>query len=201
MRQQVDLLQDGFVRPRVVLPPRQALAIVGAVVVCMILLHGLLAFEHLRAARQAQAVTGSIAVQQDALQRLRTAPAPGESAVLQARLAEAEAMLRRRQELLALVRAQDRPDAPRFSAYLRGLAEQARPGLWLTRIELRQGGESLSLQGRAVEAGLVPGLLQRLKAATAFVGKRFDDFRVNESSGGGRQPLQFELRSRPGADA
>ncbi len=197
MRQQVDLLRDGFIEPRVVLPPRQALGLVGVVVVCMILLHGLLVLQHMRAEKQARALAASVVMQQDALGRLRAAPLPGESGALQVRLAEAEAQLQRRQELLQLLRAQSRPDAPRFSAYLRGLAEQARPGLWLTHIELQQGGLALSLQGRTVEADLVPGLLQRLKSANAFVGQRFDDFRVQQSTGGERQPLQFQLRSAP----
>lgn len=201
MRQQVDLLRDGFVQQKVVLPPRQALGIVGAVVVFMILLHGLLAFQHMRLARQAKLVSAGVATQEDALVRLRTAPVPGESAVLQQRLADAEAMLRRRQELLATVREKQQPDAARFSAYLRGLAEQARPGLWLTHIELREGGQAVSLRGRTVTADLVPDLLVRLKSATAFVGRRFDEFRVQQAVGGGRQPLQFELRSRPEVDA
>lgn len=201
MRQQVDLLQDGFIEPRVVLPPRQALGILGAVVVCMILLHGLLAFQHMRIEKQSRIVAASAAAQQDALNQLRTAPVPGESAVLRQRLEEVEAMVRRRQELLGLLQAQNQTDASLFSAYLRGLAEQTRPGLWLTHIELQQGGRTLSLQGRTVEADHVPGLLQRLQAAAAFVGKRFDDFRVSRPDSGGRQPLHFELRSSPEVDA
>ena len=70
-----------------------------------------------------------------------------------------------------------------FAQYLLGLARQHVQGLWLTEINLQQSGETMSMQGRALQPELVPRYIQGLRAETVFMGKQFREFSVEQVSG------------------
>ncbi len=201
MRQQVDLFAIGFVEPRVVLPLRQAALILAIVAVCMGLLHALVGYQYLQSNRLAGQLAGQVSAQEDQLAQLQALSTPGENAQLRAGLERARAQLAGRQRLLQTIRQQKKSPGTAFSAYLRGLAGQPQDGLWLTHIRLEEGGRVIGLQGRTVAPENVPRLLLDLQSVEAFHGARFDDLSMYLIEGRSLEPLQFELRSRPGGDA
>ena len=70
-----------------------------------------------------------------------------------------------------------RPEAS-FSKLLAGLARQDLDNLWLERIEIRDGGDSISIEGRALVPEDVPTFLRRLGAEASFEARNFRTFEI-----------------------
>lgn len=67
-----------------------------------------------------------------------------------------------------------------FARQIEALGEASLSGLWLTHIEIRKGGEAVSLQGKTTKAEFIPAYLKQLKQSEVFVGKGFQLFAVNK---------------------
>lgn len=80
---------------------------------------------------------------------------------------------------------------------LEALARRPLDNLWFTRVQLTNGGRSLQLNGKAVDADRLPGLVDRLGQETVFSQRQFSfmrlqrqedglyDFTLNTEGGGG----------------
>lgn len=79
-----------------------------------------------------------------------------------------------------------------FSSLLTGLARHPVAGLWLTRMQLQDGGRRIALQGRTGQAEQVPVYLQKLRGETAFLGRTFNGLSVQADE---RKVMKFELSS------
>jgi len=66
-----------------------------------------------------------------------------------------------------------------FSNLLVGLARQRLDQLWLTQIQFANGGETVGLQGKALQADAVPHYLQMLRAEELLLGRSFDLFQLS----------------------
>lgn len=82
-------------------------------------------------------------------------------------------------------------NAAGMSGYLTGLARQRIEGLWLTRIDIREGGEAIDLAGRSTRAEQVPEYLQRLSTEPAFRGRSFGGLALRREEAG----VSFRLGS------
>ncbi len=82
-----------------------------------------------------------------------------------------------------------------FSRYFVGLAKQPVNDLWLHRIEVHDGGASLSIHGHTLEAKRVPQLLRKLRSDASFEGKSFSLFTL--ATGESEGVLDFALESQP----
>lgn len=60
-----------------------------------------------------------------------------------------------------------------YSAYFRAFARQTMDGVWLTGLNLSGAGNEIGLQGRTVEADLLPTYIDRLKNEEVMRGKSF----------------------------
>ena len=80
-----------------------------------------------------------------------------------------------------------------FSSHMSGLARRTVRGLWLSSIEITDGGRALALTGHALRPEAVPELLEGLRPEPAFVGLAFRTFRVEESDEAG--VLDFRIDS------
>jgi Tfp pilus assembly protein PilN len=65
-----------------------------------------------------------------------------------------------------------------FAGYLRALARQAVPGVWLTAVHIGDSGDDLSVTGRATHADLVPELVRRLNSEVLLRGRPFETLDV-----------------------
>ncbi|MAG30575.1 MAG: hypothetical protein CL908_06730 [Deltaproteobacteria bacterium] len=65
-----------------------------------------------------------------------------------------------------------------FSTLLAGLARQDLEGVWLERIEFANGGESISIEGRSLQADDVPAFLRGLGREKSFERRRFRQFEM-----------------------
>lgn len=81
-----------------------------------------------------------------------------------------------------------------FADVLDALAEQhPAKGLWLTRIELEDGGQQVRLEGLSLDQGQLPAYLQALGQAPVFAGREFAHFSAAREQ---QQPFSFVLASR-----
>ena len=83
-----------------------------------------------------------------------------------------------------------------FSSLLTGLARQDLEGVWLERIEIDHAGDSVSIEGRALDAADVPRFLRRLGNEQSFGNRRFRQFtmdRADQAAPG----IGFRVASQP----
>jgi len=57
-------------------------------------------------------------------------------------------------------------------------------GLWLTSIQIAEGGAQLTMSGRALQADLVPVLIGRLKAEPVLRGRPLEALAITRSTAG-----------------
>lgn len=101
-------------------------------------------------------------------------------------------LLKQRRQILLSLSSQQFDIGKGFSTHLAGLGRQKITGLWLHSIELRAGGEQISLKGKMRQASLLPRYLQDLGTEPAFSGLRFQLLRI-ENSEADQQQMQFEV--------
>lgn len=68
-----------------------------------------------------------------------------------------------------------------FAAYFEAFARQTVAGVWLTGIALEEGGKNIVLEGKTLDAGNIPVLVQALGKETIFNGKTFSDLTIKQS--------------------
>jgi len=71
-----------------------------------------------------------------------------------------------------------------YSEYLRAFARQTVQGLWLTSIQIEEGGGALIMTGRALQADLVPVLIGRLKQESVLRGRPLEALAITRSTAG-----------------
>ena len=71
-----------------------------------------------------------------------------------------------------------------YSEYLRAFARQTVQGLWLTNIQIAEGGGRLTMTGRALQADLVPVLIGRLKQESVLRGRPLEALAITRSTAG-----------------
>ena len=101
-------------------------------------------------------------------------------------------LLKQRRQILHSLSNQQHDIGQGFSDHLAGLGRQQLKGLWLSSIELRAGGEEISLKGAMKHATLLPRYLQDLGKEPAFSGLRFQLMKI-ENSEASRDQMQFEI--------
>ena len=94
---------------------------------------------------------------------------------LQAQIKDLSAQIAIRRRAIELLRggAEGRPVG--FAARLTGLARRHVEGLWVDRIVLSGSSDTMTLEGAALEADLVPRYLRGLAQDPSLAGARFDD--------------------------
>lgn len=75
-----------------------------------------------------------------------------------------------------------------YSEYLRAFARQTVQGLWLTSIQIAEGGGQLTMSGRALQADLVPVLIGRLKQESVLRGRPLEGLAITRSTWGKDNP-------------
>jgi len=95
-----------------------------------------------------------------------------------------EAAIALRQSLLRELGTGGSPGSSGYSEYLRAFARQTVQGLWLTSIQIAEGGAQLTMSGRALQADLVPVLIGRLKQEPVLRGRPLEALAITRSTAG-----------------
>lgn len=182
--QQINLYQPIFRKERKIFSSLTMLQ------VCVIVVVGLSAiYAYSRA--QVASLAGEVGRLQTMEQRKahhlealgREFPPPVKSRRLEAEVRHLSGEVRTKRAVLTLLSSRRFGNTTGFSAHLAGLARRDPRGVWLTGIDIEQGGTRLELTGSALRPALVPRLLTRLAGEPAFHGRSFDVFRMSRPRG------------------
>lgn len=128
---------------------------------------------------------------------------------LEARLAEAEAQLASLKRIADVIDRGELGNSTGYSEYFRALARQHVDGLWLTGLAITGAGCEIGVQGRALDAALLPGFLGRLAHEKIMQGKSFGSLQISQpgpapsQAGKDAKPatavpfVEFSLQSKP----
>lgn len=174
MSQQINLFNPIFLKQKKIftaLPMAQALGVIVA---------GILALtwyaQHSVAALEAEAASGKVllAEREQRLARANAQFAPrAKSATLAADLAAAETELQALRNVESVLKGGALGDTSGFAEYFRAFSRQNVSGLWLTAVTINGVGNDIGLQGRAMQATLIPNYIARLTGERVMHGKTF----------------------------
>ena len=181
MSQQINLYNPAL-EPRVqILSGRRMVAALAAFGVACGLLWGLAGMDAARLARAERAQAAQLAqIQAEMTTLTQQVTGRKPSAQLQEELHSVEALLGARNQVMATLASGRLGDTRGVSEYLRAFARQSTEGVWLTGLRIAQGGNDIVIEGRTVDADLVPLYLQRLRRESALRGHGFESLSVSQ---------------------
>lgn len=117
-----------------------------------------------------------------------------------AELQSLQAMIEGRKQLMAMTEHGGLGDTEGVSEYLRAFARQRMDGIQLTGLSITAGGRDIVIQGRTVDARLLPDYLHRLHEESVLRGRTFATLAV-ERSRAAPDHLEFRLATADAKDA
>lgn len=186
MTQQINLLNPIFRKQRFSFTSATAMLYGVAIAAALTALVAVYEDYRLRALyAQARAVEGTlkeVRTRHDQLTAEQSARKPDPR--FAARIAQLDARLKNRQDIIEALQGGLVGTADGFSVYMRVLSRQSINGLWLTGFDITAGGSELTLSGRALSADLVPAYLKRLNQEKPLQGRQFATIRIDQSAAG-----------------
>ncbi len=194
MRQQVNLYQPIFRRERRVFSAVTIAQAAALVVAGLALMYGyaraqLAQLETERARLEAQVAERAARVERLA----RQYPPRRRDEALARRVAALERELEAKRELAEGLEGGRFGNAQGLSPYLEALARRRVNGLWLRTVAVGDGGAALLLEGSALDARLVPRLVQALGREPAYAGRAFERLVIERPRAAPRR-VDFRLR-------
>lgn len=194
--QQINLFQPVFRKKQEVLTGKAIVQIGISVVVGLGLVSGYLGWRVAGLGKELAQLQVSRA---EGVKRLedtsRKFPAKKKSQLLEAEVARLAGEKTAKQRVTKAIARDGLGNGRGFSPYLEGLARQRLEGVWLTGVDVADGGADVGIHGSTLEPDLVPRFLQRLSAEAAFSGKEFKTFKMMRPEGEERR-IDFILGTR-----
>jgi hypothetical protein len=209
LSQQINLFNPRFRRQKNYFP---AAVLAGAVGVALLaaLLAGVLASQR---ASRLESETATLKADLAAREARRAAAAiefapRTRSAALEQQLAQAEQENRALRDVSDVLGKGDIGNVRGYSAYFQAFARSSVGGLWLTGVQISGAGREIGLQGRALQASLLPGYLQGLSREPVLKGTSFGRLEMGQPKAveGGKPAaaapyVEFSLQATPATDA
>jgi hypothetical protein len=152
--------------------------------------------------QQADSGRAQLAEREKRLARVKAEFAPrARSPALEAQLVQAQSRLQGLREVSGVIERGELGNTNGFAAYFKALARQHQSGVWLTGVTIGAAGNELGMQGRALDAALVPAYLGRLAHEQVMRGKDFASLKISQASAreGSTEPppqyVEFSLDS------
>ncbi len=149
--------------------------------------------------QQTQAQAGYEAMQKK-LEVLASQIKPVDNTQLNAQLQQLQARLDMQTQVLQIFSASLSAAAPQLIDYMRALAAQPYPGVWLTGFSITPALQHLSLMGKALQTQDIPAYLGRLSLQKVFAGTQFSGIQFKQialvkptpAAGGSASPASAE---------
>ncbi|MET3131395.1 hypothetical protein AAKU55_001657 [Oxalobacteraceae bacterium GrIS 1.11] len=123
------------------------------------------------------------------------------SKAIELELAQAESDHKALQDVATILLRGEFGNTKGYSAYFRAFAHNRVTGLWLTGVSIVGAGNEIGLQGRTLQAGLVPGYISGLSRQPVLQGKSFGRLDIAqaplEKSAAVPRYLEFSLQAAP----
>jgi len=199
--QQINLFNPQFLKQKKYFSALTMTQALGLLVLGLAAFYGFALWQDLSLARQTAESERTYEQQKQQFAKLTAdlGPQRRETSLDQA-LRNTEDAIASRQALLRELQTGVMGDSAGYSEYLRAFARQTVQGLWLTSIQIAQGGAQLTMSGRALEADLVPVLIGRLKQESVLRGRPLEALAITQSAaagkGAGRTIVDFTVTSQ-----
>ncbi|HZX28105.1 MAG TPA: hypothetical protein VFF16_13615 [Telluria sp.] len=211
MSQQINLFNPIFLKQKKIFT---ALAMAQALGVLVLGLAGFAAYSQVSLNRlKAEELRSSeqLAKRQEQIAAMLVQyPPRKKSPQLEAQLTAAEARLAALKNVSSLLERGVAGNTAGFSGFFRALAQPRVNGLWLTGFTLNGAGDDVVIEGRALQAGLVPQFIGRLAHESQFQGKTFGALNIltpppkaeaGKNSATLPPYIEFTLQSAPAVEA
>jgi hypothetical protein len=183
MSQQINLFNPAFQQQATLFSARSMALACGALVLGVAAMG---VWAELRVV-QLQAEANNVSRQLDGAQK-RLAAVSAEftprqkDPALAGQLAQAEQQHAALQHVAEVIQRGELGNTQGYAEYFRALARQSVDGLWLTGVSIGNAGREIGVQGRALDAAMVPGYLGRLRNEPVLQGKAIGSLQIGEAA-------------------
>lgn len=198
MSQQINLFNPIFLQQKKIFAARTMAQSLGLLVLGVLVIAGA-AWHHVGKLRQEAAeVTLQAAKKQARLLGATTEFAPRkQDAGLTAQAVDAEARLAALRRVAQRIQGGNLGNTHGYAEHFRALGRQHQDGLWLTAVGIGPGAD-MALQGRALDAALVPGYMARLTREPVLRGRAFGNLQISQPAAAAALPfIEFSLQAKP----
>jgi hypothetical protein len=177
--QQINLFNPVFLKQKkvfTVVPMAEALGVIllGALALAYYGNRHVAALE-----KQAAALKAQLTVRQARLASVDASYAPRQkNPALEAELALSETKLKALRDVMSVLQGGELGNRQGYADYFRALARQSVGGLWLTGVSIGGAGLDIGVQGRAMQAPLIPTYIARLTGEPIMRGKTFSSLEI-----------------------
>lgn len=183
MSQQINLFNQDFLKQKKIFTSSTMLVALGVLMVGALAL--VMVGRHSVGALQAEADAGAAQLELKKKRQLTVVaefPPRQKSRELEMQIAAAEADLASLHDVSSVLGGSTLVEARKgYARYFRALARQGTGDLWLTGVRIGGDGNRISLQGRALDASLVPAYVTRLTREPAMQGKNFTSLEMSRA--------------------
>ncbi|HEX5342131.1 MAG TPA: hypothetical protein VFX55_06535 [Duganella sp.] len=174
MSQQINLFNPIFLKQKKIftaLPMAEAL---GIIVAGALLLNWYAARNVSELEQEAAAGKAMLAKREQRLTAARSQFAPrAKDPALAAQVTAAEAELKALHDVSSVLQGGALGNTAGYAEYFRAFSRQNVSGLWLTGVSINGAGNDIGVQGRAMQATLIPNYIARLTGERVMHGKTF----------------------------
>lgn len=202
MSQQINLFNPIFLKQKkmfTALPMAEALGVIiaGALLLDWYAVRSVGELE-----REAAAGKAMLAKREQRLTRARAQFAPrARDPALAAQVTAAEAELKALHDVAAVLQGGALGNTAGYAEYFRAFSRQNVNGLWLTGLSINGAGNDIGVQGRAMQATLIPSYIARLTGERIMRGKTFASLDIGRPDAAGAAApaaspfVEFSLQS------
>jgi len=181
--QQINLYNPAFEKKKNPFAARSMAQALGLVIAALAVVCAYALIQTRSAERTALQLDEQLKAQRDQLAGLSQLPLRTPSKALEAEVAKLEAEVNARQTSLQALATGELGNTAGFSEFFAALGRQAVPGVWLTSVTIRESGNELLVQGRALRADLMPAFLRGLSKEPVMRGRRVTELKLTARSG------------------
>ena len=187
MSQQINLFNPQFLKQKKYFSASAMTQALGLLVLGLAVFYGFAFWQDRNLARQFAESVRAYEQQKQQFAKVTAELSPQKrEAQLDQDLKGTETAVASRQALLRELQAGVMGNSAGYSEYLRAFARQTVQGLWLTTIQIAEGGAQLTVSGRALQADLVPVLIGRLKQESVLRGRPLEALAITRSGAVGK---------------
>ena len=207
MSQQINLLNPALLEQRNYFSLVAMLQGLGLVVAGSLLFYGYAVYQVGEMGKQSGETTKRYNADQARLVRLLAEFSPQQaSQALQDEVKRLEKRAADQAELIEIIKSGAVGNTTGYSEYMRAFARQVAQGLWLTGFKVTGDAAQISLDGAAVDPGMLPAYIQRLGKESIMRGKTFATLQIRQpkidvSQGAIPRYVEFTLHSSPDGEA
>ena len=181
MPQQINLYNPALAPQVDLFGARPLLLALGCVLAVSLCAWALAALDAQRiAAKETEQAARLTALQAEVMRMAQELAARRPDPALQRELADLEALLDARNQVMATLGSGALGDTRGVSEYFRAFARQRAEGVWLTGFSIGGPGSEIVIQGRTTDAQMLPGYLSRLRRESALRGRGFETLSVSQ---------------------